>query len=96
MLNCLFSAEDDRISEHIFGADLSTIRGRKLRSESKVIPTIPTHQVIQDLKTINTTIRSVVDVFFVNGEQFSHSISQNIGLCTTEVLPDRHADSALK
>ena len=96
ILNCPYTANNDIITHEIFGKDLGAVRGRKLKESPKVIPSIPTVQVPQQLKTIHHKVQLFVDVFFVNGIPFLHSISENIGLRTSEVLPDRYADSLLK
>jgi len=95
LLNYPYISENDKIAEYIFGQELGTVHGRKLRSKPTSVPSIPLQKVPSALKTIHKDVRLFIDIFFINGIPFLHSISQNIGLRTAEVLPDRYIDSIL-
>jgi len=74
---------------YLFGPDVATLKGKTTRSTP---PHAPNHDVIPvpaHIKEWHDDITLCIDILFVNGLPFLHSISSNINFRTVEEVPSR-------
>ena len=83
ILNCPFTAKDDEIAHDIFGQDVATIRGRRLRAPQTLIPRLALVDVPHELKCIHKDVRLFIDIMYVNKILFLHTISETLGVRTS-------------
>ena len=96
ILNCPFTAKDNEIAHNIFGQDVATIRGCKLRSSQTPIPRLALQDVPEELKRIHKNVRLFIDITFVNKNPFLDTISVFLGVRISQVLPDQFKESLLE
>ena len=70
ILNFLHTEEDNKISENIYGKDVHTMRGRKIRSGLNLILSIPEEQLPYSLRDTRKNARLFIDILFINNIPF--------------------------
>ena len=93
--NCPITSDDAKRALLIYGPDIATLKGKRTRRQH---PRIPDHTpvlipapIIEQYKTI----RLFVDIFWVNGQPFFHTISQWIQFQTVARIRNRTKQTLL-
>ena len=83
---------NDIIAAETFSKDLGAVRVRALRQKPTQMQTINAIKLLDALKSIHHNVCLFIVLFFVNGVPFLLTMSENIGLRTNELIPDRNSD----
>ena len=75
------------------GKELSTVRGREIRKPPHLVPVVRLIYVDHTLKYLCENVSIFADVFFVNGIPFLLTTSENIGMMSSESLPNRKKET---
>jgi len=84
--NCPFSSEDAKRAFHIYGKDPAFIQGKTKRQKPKSMPHIVLTSVPQSIIDHHKNVELGVDIFYINGCMFLHTISRNIKFRTLEQI----------
>ena len=84
--NCPITAEDAKQALAIYGPDLATLKGKTTQRSTEHIPgTIPS--TLPDyILEFHRDVTLCMDVFFVQGQRFHHTISRNIKFRTGSAI----------
>ena len=92
--NCPVQATDMRRYLDIYGPDVATLRGKTKKIQNKAISqvriTLPPH-----ILTNHAKVSLGIDLFFVNGIGFLHTISDKIKFRTASMLSDRRKSTII-
>ena len=84
--------EDVSIADEIFGQDVSTLKGKTMRS--KAVEPISHHmEMPRAIQKAHQYVALSVDVMHVCGMTFLVTISSNLQFRTAHCIPDRKADT---
>jgi hypothetical protein len=90
LANCPVTVQDVNNAHHIYGRDLTNIRGKMTRRKPEHVQ-VDYVQIPQDLVKMHKYVTLAADVMFVNGLPFLVTSSRGISLVTIEYLPSRTA-----
>ncbi len=88
--NCLVTPADAKRALLIYGPDIAVLKGKMTRSAAA--PRAPTFEAVAILTPVLEHHRNVtlcVDLFFVQGLAYLHTISRGIGFRTVAPIKDR-------
>ena len=85
--NTEVSATDANLAFHIYGKDPAVIMGKTRRRKPPVVPTLTFIPLPDSILKLYQNVTIPIDIFFINGVRFFHSISDNIKMQTVEALP---------
>ena len=74
---------------YLFGPDVATLKGKTTRATPNHVPDHDVIPVPAHIKQWHNDVTLCIDIFFVNGLAFFHSISRNIKFRTVEEIPSR-------
>ena len=95
--NCPVTPDDARRALKIYGPDIAVLKGKTTRSSAA--PRVPTFMATALPAAIVEHHRNItlcIDLFFVQGLAFFHTISRDIGFRTVSPIPDRKASTILR
>jgi len=84
--NCSITSADAKRAHHIFGPDAAYLQGKTKRSRPNAAQLPPLLPVPIDIMQLHRNIHLCIDIFFINGVAFIHSISKHIQFRTIEPL----------
>ena len=84
--DCKITSEDAKIALHIYGPDKATVKGKTVRRQPSRVPVTPLSHLPESIIEFHSQVTLCVDILFVNGVPFLHTISKNIQLRTIEEL----------
>jgi len=74
--DCKVTAEDAKIALHIYGPDRATIKGKTVRSQPSHVPEVALSHLPESIIDYHSEITLCIDILFVNGVPFLHTISK--------------------
>ena len=80
--NCPVTTDDANRALYIYGPDVAALRGKTKRRQPKPADALPIVQVPRNILKAHPHIDICADIFFVNQNQFFHTISKVIKLRT--------------
>jgi Reverse transcriptase (RNA-dependent DNA polymerase) len=78
ILNCPVTADDAKRALFIYGPDLATLKGKTTRQNGEHIPSITPLPLPDYIRDHHKNVTLCIDVFFVQGHRFFHTISRSI------------------
>ena len=90
--NCDVSPGDAKLAFHIYGKDPATLMGKTKRMKPPPVPPLDPVPIPSHVLSLYKKVTISIDVFWLNGQRFLHSISDHIQLRTVEFLAN--ADEA--
>ena len=93
--NCPVTIEDAKRAFYIFGPSASAVRGTTTRKKPLHIPEYHPISLPPELLEMLKNIQLNVDIFFVQGRAYLHTISSDIQLRTNEQLPDQYKPTVI-
>ena len=94
--NCPVTHDDAKRAMAIYGPDVAVLKGKMTRSAAA--PRIPTFEAVPipaPLLEHHSTVTLCVDIFFVQGLGYLHTISRNIGYRTVVPIANRGVPTLL-
>ena len=92
--NCPVTEEDIKIAEKVFGKDITTLKGKSVRT--KPVPVVTDYvSVPKALMKKHRNVELCADIMFIQGLPFLTTISKKIKYRTIEWLKDRSKESLL-
>jgi Reverse transcriptase (RNA-dependent DNA polymerase)/Zinc knuckle len=76
--NCPVTADDAKRALTIYGPDLATLKGKTTRKNGEHIPDINPIPLPDYIKEHHDDVTLCIDIFFVQGQRFFHTISRKI------------------
>ena len=86
ILNCPITVDDAKRALKIYGAAVSTLKGKTVKKQNKGIPDYRKTMIPAPIIEQYKNIRIFMDIFFVNGIPFFHTISNWIIFRTVAVI----------
>jgi hypothetical protein len=74
--NCSVTSDDARWTLRIYGPDIATLKGKTVKHQNRGIPNYQPIQIPAPIIAKYSDIRIFMDIFWVNGSPFFHTISQ--------------------
>ena len=96
ILNCPCAEKDDETSEDAHRKYIGTIKERNLREPQTPVPRLALQDVPIELKCLHKQLILFVDVLYMNRMPFLHTMSEMLGVRTSQVLPSRFKDNLLE
>jgi hypothetical protein len=93
--NCTVTVADIRRALHIYGPEISTLKGRSTRQKPLPVPVSTFTPIPKSILDHHQHITLAVDFFYVNGIAFLHSISHNYKFRTVESTRNRSKKTML-
>jgi hypothetical protein len=93
--NCPVTIADIRRALHIYGPEVSTLKGRTTRQKPLPVPVSVFTPIPKSILDHHQHITLAVDFFYVNGIAFLHSISHNYKFRTVESTRSRSKKTML-
>ena len=87
--DCPITSEDANRAEYIYGADVGSLKGKTTRTKPSAIPSKDLIPIPQSILDWHKNVTLCVDIFFIHGIPFLHTISRDIKLRTVEELSNR-------
>ena len=87
--NCPVTPDDARRALAIYGPDVATLKGKTVKKQNRGIPNYQAIAVPAPLIQQYNKIRLFIDIFWVNGRPFFHTISEWIKYRTVNAIDDR-------
>lgn len=84
--NCPITAEDAKRALLIYGPDPATLKGKTTRRTTEHIPRIILSTLPDYILDLHRQVTLCMDVFFVQGQRFHHTISRNIKFRTVSPI----------
>ena len=94
--DCPLSLEDGHRHFHIYGSSEAALKGRTVKGKSKRVPDIVPQPVAPSLFKLCPVITLCVDIFYVHGILFLHTISKLLTFRTIGVIPNRRKATILE
>jgi hypothetical protein len=90
VINCPVTPDDARRALLIYGPDIAVLKGRTIKkSPASRVPTYTAVPIPAPIMLHHRNISLCVDLFFVQGNAFFHTISRDIGYRTATAIADR-------
>jgi len=96
VLNCPLTSDDAKRALAIYGPEVSTLKGKTTKKQNKGIPNFNPVKIPAPIIAKYNKLRLFIDVFFVNGMPFFHTISQFVKFRTVAALRNRTKDTLFK
>jgi hypothetical protein len=93
--NCPVTSNDARRALHIYGPELATVKSKTVKKQNKGIPNYLPIQIPAPIIAKYKDIRIFMDIFWVNGSSFFHTISEYIKFRTVASINNRSARTLL-
>ena len=94
IINCPVTPDDARRALLIYGPDIAVLKGRMTqKSAAARVPTFAAVPIPAPIMIHHRNITLCVDLFFVQGNGFLHTISRDIGYRTATHIPNRKFDT---
>ena len=87
--NCPVLPAHAKRALYLFGPDVAALKGKTTRATPNHVPDHDVIPVPQHVKRWHNDVTLCIDVFFINGLAFFHSISRNIQFRAVEEIPSR-------
>jgi hypothetical protein len=87
--NCPITDDDAKRALHIYGPDIATLKGKTVKRQNKGIPNYQPVRIPAPIVAKYRNIRLFMDIFWVNGSPFFHTISQSIKFRTVAPIANR-------
>jgi len=87
--DCPVTEDDARRAFHIYGPDIASIKGKSTRSTPSHIPTSIVSPIPSYIQEWHLNVTLCVDIFFLHGIPFLHTISRDLQFRTVEELSSR-------
>jgi hypothetical protein len=78
IINCPVTADDAKRALVIYGPDLATLKGKTTRQNGQHVPSITPIPLPDYVREHHNNITLCIDIFFVQGQRFFHTISRDI------------------
>jgi len=93
--DCDVNIRDIQMMQHIYGPDPASVKGRAVRRTPGRVRT-PTYIALpQYIKDFHLDVILCIDIFYLNGLPFFHTISRSLQFRTVEELKNRQTSSIL-
>ena len=89
------TSADAKRAFYIYGQDTAVIQGKTKRTKPNPVPDLPLLPIPDEIIKFHKNITLCMDIFFLNGIAFMHTISKNIGFRTVEPLTSQNYKSLL-
>jgi len=76
-------------AEYIYGHDVATLKGKTVRSQPNHVESYDISPVPTFVRTHHNNVTLCVDLFFINGMAFFHTISRGLQFRTVHDVPNR-------
>jgi hypothetical protein len=93
--NCPLTADDAKRALHIYGPDIKTLQGKTVKRQNGGIPDYRPIRIPAPIIAKYNTIRLFMDIFWVNGSPYFHTISQHIKFRTVAAINNRQKRTLL-
>ena len=93
--NCPITSDDAKRAMIIYGPDILTVKGKAVKRQNNSIPAYQPILVPEPIITQYSDIRLFVDIFWVNGTVFLHTISQFVKFRTVARIINRQKNTLL-
>jgi hypothetical protein len=93
--NCPVTSDDARRALHIYGPELATVKSKTVKKQNKGIPNYLPIQITAPIIARYKDIRIFMDIFWVNGSPFFHTILEWIKFRTVTPINKRSARTLL-
>ena len=87
--NCPLTPDDARRALHIWGPEVQTLEGKMTKQQNKGIPNYKPILIPAPIIDKYKTIRLFIDIFWVNGSPYFHTISEHIKFRTVAPIQNR-------
>ena len=87
--NCPITVDDAKRALHIYGPDIATLKGKTTKKQNSHIPNYQPILIPAPIIAQYTNNRLFIDIFWVCGYPFFHTISEWIKFRTVALIPDR-------
>ena len=91
-----FTSADARRAFDIYGTDPAHLMGKTRRQKPPPVPALMHIPLPTSIAQLHRNVTVSVDIFYINGIRFFHSISHNIQLRTVEVLTSATEENLIK
>ena len=95
IINCPVTVADAKRAAFIYGPDLASVKGKRVRKPPKHVPVVVLIPLPSSIAKFHSTVTLCVDFFFVNGNPFFHSIGRNIKFRTVHPTQNRKKPTIL-
>jgi Reverse transcriptase (RNA-dependent DNA polymerase)/Zinc knuckle len=93
--NCPITADDARRALRIYGPDIATLKGKTVKKQNEGIPDYQAIQIPAPIIAQYKNVRLFIDIFWVNGNPFFHTISEWIKFRTIAPITNRNKKTLL-
>ena len=87
--NCPVPPDDAKRALKIYGPDIATLKGKTVKKQNSAIPNYQASQIPTPIIAQYPNVRLFIDVFWVNGKPYLHTISEWIKFRTVAAIPNR-------
>jgi hypothetical protein len=87
--NCPVTSDDAKRALIIYGPDLATLKGKTVKTQNRGIPNYQPILIPAPIIAKYSNIRLFIDIFWVNGSPFFHTISQHVKFRTVAPIANR-------
>ena len=74
--NCPITSDDAKRALRIYGPDIATLKGKTVKKQNTGIPNYQAVQIPAPIIAQYTDVRLFIDIFWVNGSPYFHTISE--------------------
>ena len=87
--NCPLTSDDAKRAMNIYGDEFATLQGKTVKHQNKSIPNFQTVKIPAPIIEQYKDVRLFIDIFWVNGSPFFHTISEWIKFRTVAPITNR-------
>ena len=87
--NCPVTPDDAERALTIYGSDLATLQGKTVKKQNSAIPNYQASKIPAPIIAQYPNVRLFIDIFWVNGKAFFHTISEWIKFRMVAAIPNR-------
>jgi hypothetical protein len=87
--NCPVTSDDAKRALQIYGPDVATLKGKTVKQQNRGIPNYQAVQIPGPIIDRYRDVRLFIDIFWVNGSPYFHTISQWIKFRTVAPIDNR-------
>jgi hypothetical protein len=93
ILNCPVTSNDAKRALLIYGPDVATLKGKTVKKQNRAVPNYQPVAIPAPIIAQYQSPRIFVDIFFVNGTAYIHTITKYIKFRTVANIPNRLANT---
>jgi hypothetical protein len=93
--NCPVTPDDARRAVNIYGPNLATLQGKTVKKQNSATPNHQAIQIPAPIIAKCNSVRIFIDIFWVNGSAYFHTISEWIKFRTVSQIPNRSKQTLL-